>query len=139
MSREDALAFLDEGGRTAALATVDADGAPHVVPVWYVRDGDDVVITTMAASVKARNLARSPRVALSVDEERLPLSFVTVRGTATLLAEPDDLVEWAVRIARRYVPDAAEEVGRRNAEIDDMIVRVRIEKVSGIAELAVQE
>jgi len=136
MSPQEVRSFLDEGARTAALATVDADGAPHVVPVWFVRDGDDLVITTMSSSVKARNMAHSPRVALTVDEERMPLSFVTVRGTATLITNPSDLLAWTTRMAHRYVPDDAEEVGRRNAAIDDMIVRIRLEKVVGIADLA---
>ena len=68
--------------------------------------------------------------------QRMPLSFVTVRGTATLIADPSDLLAWTTRMARRYVPDDAEEVGRRNAAIDDMIVRIRMEHVVGIADLA---
>jgi PPOX class probable F420-dependent enzyme len=136
MTPEEIRAFLDEGARTAALATVGPDGAPHVVPVWYLRDGDDLVITTASASVKARNVASEPRVALTVDEERLPLSFVSVRGTARLEQDPPDLLDWTTRIARRYDPEHAEETGRRNAALDDTLVRVRIEKAVGIADLA---
>ena len=66
------------------LATVRADGSPDVVPVWFVIDGGDLLFTCASASVKARNLARDPRGALSVDDPRWPYSFVTVRGPAEL-------------------------------------------------------
>ena len=41
-------AFVSEGTRTGKLATVRADGRPHVVPIWFVLDGDDLVFTTGA-------------------------------------------------------------------------------------------
>jgi nitroimidazol reductase NimA-like FMN-containing flavoprotein (pyridoxamine 5'-phosphate oxidase superfamily) len=56
------------GRRPPALATTRADGSPHVAPIWFLPDGDDVVFTTWHASVKGRNLARDPRAAISVDD-----------------------------------------------------------------------
>jgi PPOX class probable F420-dependent enzyme len=122
LSDTEAQAFLGEGGRTGKLATVRADGSPDVVPIWFVLDGEDLVFTCMSTSVKARNLARNPRAALSVDDEAFPYAFVTVRGTAELSA-PADIGEWCVRIAARYVRNA-EEVGARNAALDDLLVRI---------------
>lgn len=66
-------AFLLEGTRTGELATVRKDGRPHVVPVWFVLDGDTLVFTTGEASVKATNMRRDPRVAFCVDDETPPL------------------------------------------------------------------
>jgi nitroimidazol reductase NimA-like FMN-containing flavoprotein (pyridoxamine 5'-phosphate oxidase superfamily) len=60
--------FLLHGTRTAKVATVMADGAPHLAPVWFVLDGERVVFTTGASSVKGRNLRRDPRIALAVGE-----------------------------------------------------------------------
>ena len=61
--------FIDElPARTAKLATVRADGRPHVAPIWVARDGDDLVFTTGADTAKGRTLAREPRVALCFDE-----------------------------------------------------------------------
>src|SRR5689334_1420935 len=72
--------FLNQGSRTAKVATVRADGRPHVVPVWFVLDGDDLVFTTGAETVKARALRRTGRAALCVDLERSPFAYVMVEG-----------------------------------------------------------
>ncbi|MGH2689785.1 MAG: PPOX class F420-dependent oxidoreductase, partial [Actinomycetota bacterium] len=114
MTREEIRAFLVTGTRTGKLATVDASGQPHVVPIWFVLDGDDVVFTTGEDTVKGRNLQRDPRVAMVVDDERPPFAYVQVRGRATI--GDGDLLHWATRIAARYMgEERAEEFGRRNA------------------------
>ncbi len=46
------------------MATVRNDGRPHVVPIWFDLDGDDLVFTTWHTSVKAANLRRDPRVSI---------------------------------------------------------------------------
>jgi len=128
--------FLDEDGRTAKLATVAADGQPHVVPVWYIVDSDEVVVTMSSTTAKGRHLARDPRVALTVDDERPPFAFVTVRGVATLLHDPPDLLDWTTRIAARYVPpDDVARLGARFADIDDLVVRIRPIRAIGWAEV----
>jgi PPOX class probable F420-dependent enzyme len=76
MSPAEARAFLLARPRTAKLATVRADGRPHVAPVWFDLDGDDLRFTTWHASVKAVNLRRDPRVSLCVDDEAPPFAFV---------------------------------------------------------------
>ena len=64
--------FLTSQPRTGKLATTRADGSPHVTPIWFVLDGDEIVFTTHHTSVKARNIARDPRVSLCIDDERPP-------------------------------------------------------------------
>lgn len=138
MSREEAHAFLRGGARTAAVATTRADGSPHVVPVWFIVDGDALVFTCAGASVKARNLARDPRIAMSVDDEAFPYAFATVSGRAEIVERPDDFLAWTTRIAHRYVGAArADEYGRRDAELDDWLVRVPMQRVFAQAEIAV--
>src|SRR5256885_4104369 len=70
MTPEEINAFLSRGTRTAKLATSGPDGQPHVMPVWFALDGEELVFTTWGDSVKGRNLRRNPRVAIVVDEER---------------------------------------------------------------------
>jgi PPOX class probable F420-dependent enzyme len=111
--------------KTAKLAVVRADGAPHVAPVWVDLDGDDVVFMTAADTIKGKAVLRDPRVALCWDDEEPPFSFVTVSGTVTLSTEPEELLRWATRIAGRYMgAERAEEYGRRNAVPPEMVVRV---------------
>ncbi|MCB1261981.1 MAG: PPOX class F420-dependent oxidoreductase, partial [Acidimicrobiales bacterium] len=95
MDADERRAFLLEGTRTAKLATTRADGSPHVAPVWFLLDGDDVVCTTWHESVKAKSLRRDPRVALTVDDPTPPYAFVIVEGTATISEDPEELVAWS--------------------------------------------
>jgi PPOX class probable F420-dependent enzyme len=136
MTAEQIQDFLWYGTRTLKVATIQANGSPHVVPVWFVLDGDDVVFSASSSSLKIHNLRRRPEAAVCVDDERPPFGFVSARGVARLEQRPPDLVEWTTRIARRYVGDAgAEEAGRRYASIDDTLVRIRLTSIVARAEV----
>ncbi|MGV9692829.1 PPOX class F420-dependent oxidoreductase [Streptomyces sp. NPDC003444] len=137
MTEEQWRTFVSAGTRTGKLATVRDDGSPHVVPVWFVLDGDAFVFNTGKATVKGRNLARDGRVSLCVDDDTPPFSFVSLFGRAELSEEPDALRHWATRIGARYMgEDRAEEFGERNAVPGELLVRVRIDKVIAEAGLA---
>ncbi|MEU0753344.1 PPOX class F420-dependent oxidoreductase [Streptomyces albogriseolus] len=130
MTEEQWRAFVSHGTRTGKLATVRADGRPHLAPVWFVLDGDEVVFNTGAATVKGRNLARDGRIALCVDDDRPPFAYVILEGRARLSEDPGELRHWAARIGARYMgEDRAEEFGARNGVPGELLVRVRIDKV----------
>jgi PPOX class probable F420-dependent enzyme len=125
MGREELRRFLSEGTRTAKLATARADGRPHVAPIWFLLDGDDLVFTTWHETVKAHNLRRDGRVALCVDEEAPPYAFVVIEGVATLSHDPEERARWARLLAARYMgEELAEEYGRRNSVEGELLVRV---------------
>jgi PPOX class probable F420-dependent enzyme len=110
---------------TAKVATVRADGRPHVTPVWIALDGDDIIFTTHETSLKGQALRRDPRVCVCVDDERPPFSNVIVDGTTTLSRDLDDLLHWATVIGGRYMgADRAEAYGRRNGVPGELLVRV---------------
>ena len=122
--------FLLSGTRTGKLATVRADGRPHVVPIWFTLRDDDVVFNTHESSVKATNMRREPRVAIAVDDQAPPYSFVTIEGIATLGEDDPQLVEIATEIGGRYMGvDRAEEYGARNGVRGELVVRVPMSKV----------
>ncbi|MCX5137359.1 PPOX class F420-dependent oxidoreductase [Streptomyces sp. NPDC060011] len=137
MTDEQWRAFVSQGTRTGKLSTVRADGSPHVAPIWFVLDGEDLVFNTAKDSVKGKNLARDGRVALCVDDDRPPFAFVVLEGRAVLSEDVDDLRHWAARIGGRYMgEDRAEEFGRRNGVPGELLVRLRIEKVLAFAAVA---
>ncbi len=139
MADEQVRAFLTtRPARTGTLATVRADGRPHVAPVWYDIDDDgSVVFNTGAATVKGRNLARDPRAALCVDDERPPFSFVVLEGRVELSDDPVELRAWATRIGGRYMgADRADEFGERNGVPGELVARLRVERVSSAFDLA---
>ena len=137
MQPADAMRFLADGTRTGKLATASPTGVPHVAPVWFVVDGEDLVFTTAMTTVKGRNLRANPRAALTVDLSEFPYDWVLVRGPVVVVERAPDLLEWATRIAERYVPAGrASEYGRRNAVPEELLCRLRIERIVGESSIA---
>jgi PPOX class probable F420-dependent enzyme len=137
LTDDERRAFLSEGTRTAKLATAMADGSPHVMPVWFVLDGDDLVFNTGAGTVKGRNLRRDDRASLLVDDEHPPFGFVHMRGRVALSEDPDELLRTATEIGGRYMgAERAEEFGRRNAVPGELVCRFTPERVIAVADIA---
>ncbi|MCW7941515.1 pyridoxamine 5-phosphate oxidase [Streptomyces hygroscopicus] len=137
MTDEEWRGFVSHGTRTGKLATVRADGSPHVAPIWFLLDGDDVVFNTGKETVKGRNLARDGRVALCVDDDRPPYGFVVLHGRAELFEDLEQVRYWATRLGGRYMgEERAEEFGARNGVPGELLVRLRIEKVLAYSAVA---
>lgn len=131
-------AFVTEGTRTGKLATTRHDGRPHVVPIWFVLDGDDMVFNTAADSVKGRWITGDGWLSLCVDEEVAPFAFVHLRGRATYSEDLEEMRRFATLIGGRYMgAERAQEFGQRNAVAGELLVRLTPERViaeSGVAD-----
>lgn len=141
MSREEWLAFAGHGTRTGKLATVRADGSPHIAPVWFLPDTsagvDRLVFMTGANTVKGKALRRDPRFSLCVDSDVPPFSFATFHAEAEITEDLDVMLGWSIRLAARYMGEEnGEEFGRRNAVPGELLVLGRITKVVAQADLA---
>ena len=137
MTPEEARSFLLAETRTGKLATVRRDGRPHVTPIWFTLDRDDVVFTTHHRSMKAQAIRRDPRVCLCVDDQTPPYSYVMVEGEASLHDSLAELRRWATVIGGRYMgDDRAEEYGARNGVPGELLVRVAPARVIVRAEIA---
>jgi len=84
------------------LATLMEDGSPKVEPVWVAREGDLVLVATDERTIKGRNMARDPRVALSITSHENPYEQVLIRGRVVEL-RPDRELEALDRLSRRYL------------------------------------
>jgi PPOX class probable F420-dependent enzyme len=121
----DQRAFLLQDTRTGKLATVRKDGRPHVVPIWFVLDGNILVFNTGEHTVKAANMRRDPRVTICVDEEIAPFAYIQIEGTTSFSDDEAELLKWATRIGGRYMgADLAETFGKRNGVSGELLVRV---------------
>ena len=93
MSKEEIQTFLMSGTLTGKITTVRKDGRPHVVPIWFILDGDDsninIVFTTCQDSLKGKHMLRDPRISLCVDDQTPPFSFVSIDGIAEINQAPD--------------------------------------------------
>lgn len=116
----------------AHVWTCNADGSPQVSVVWVIVSGDEVLFGTDARSRKAANLARNPRVILSIeDDERSERGFqrhLVIHGTAVVENGPDP--ELMDRMARKYL-----DLGRHPLALRDsptaVVVRVTVDRISG--------
>lgn len=137
MNDDDRRAFLMAGTRTAKVATTRKDGSPHVTPIWFVLDGDDVIFTTHESSVKGKALLRESKLSLVVDDQEPPYSFVMIEGTVSLSRDASALLTWATKIGGRYMgPDRAEEFGKRNGVDGELLVRVAPTKTIALANVS---
>lgn len=137
MTEQQWRAFVTHGTRTGKLSTVRADGSPHVTPVWFLLDGDDIVLTTEKNGVKGRNLARDGRFALCVDEDRPPYAFVLLQGRVTISEDPEHMVRWGGLLGARYMgDDRTEEYAARNGGPGNLLVQGHIDKVIAFAGIA---
>lgn len=99
--------FLAERGVIMHIATVAADGAPLVTPIWFVFEEGRIWFTPRQHSEWLRNLRNDNRVALSIDESTTPYRKVVVRGRARIDFEIGVDEVWRDRyrrIAHRYLP-----------------------------------
>jgi PPOX class probable F420-dependent enzyme len=139
MSQAEVKAFLSSTPpRPGVLATVRADGRPHAAPVWYEVDDDgSLVFNTGEKTVKGRNLRRTGRASMCVDDDRPPFSFVVMEGTVEISADLAEVRRWATSIGGRYMgPARAEEYGARNGVPGELLVRLRPERVVSALDLA---
>jgi PPOX class probable F420-dependent enzyme len=115
MNPDEVRAFLTEG-HTLQVASLGKDGSPHLAPMWYVMEGDNVVFRSFTKSQKIVNLLRDPR--LTVLHERglayAELQGVMIRGTGRLIDDPAYVLETYRRLAAKYPM-----VGPEPVELDD--------------------
>ncbi len=73
------------------LATVDNDGRPQVNPVWFLWDGEQILLSVKAETQKYRNLRRDPHVAISFLDLARPQRYVELRGEVVAFELYEDL------------------------------------------------
>ena len=134
LTPEERQAYLRDS-HTIILSTLDRQGYPHSVAMWYVVDPDGTVLmTTFAKSQKALNLRRDPRCSLLVESGRKyeDLKGILVRGRATLEADTERVLDLLERVHEKYNrgPAAGLRDAMRHQASKRVLIRVRPERVS---------
>ena len=73
--------------RIGWLVTVRADGTPQPSPVWFLWDGETILLFSQPGTQKLRNIGRNPRVALHLDSDGKGGDIVVVTGEARVVEE----------------------------------------------------
>ena len=92
---------LFEGANFTHLATLNDDGSPSSTAIWAGLEGDDVVFFTPEGSLKARNMERDPRVAVTISDPANPRRYFQVRGRAINLTTEGG-AEHIEKLSQRY-------------------------------------
>jgi PPOX class probable F420-dependent enzyme len=119
-------AFLQQP-HVAVLATVDGQGRPHAMPIWYLYEDGAIIMSVGRGSQKHRNLERNPSATLVVDRRETPYYALMVRGNVEIgpALGPDQ----HLRLAVRYLGEVE---GRRYSELtaghDSVTIRLMPEE-----------
>lgn len=102
-------AFLEER-RFGVFATIKTDGTPQLTTMWYLLEGDRIMMNTLVGRKKERNLRNDPRIVICIEDE---YHYVTITGRAELDYD-DERAQAGIRaLAIRY---EGEEGGQRMVE-----------------------
>jgi PPOX class probable F420-dependent enzyme len=120
LTEEELASFLAKS-QTAIIVSINKDGTPHPMPMWYgVEPDGSIVMTTFTKSQKIVNIARDPRVSLLVEAggpvyEKL--KGVVIYGRAELIRDTEQVVDILTRVSTKTLdnPDDKTRDGIRNA------------------------
>jgi PPOX class probable F420-dependent enzyme len=133
MTDEETAAFL-EAGRDLQVASINADGTPHLVTMWYALLDGEPTFWTYAKSQKIVNLRRDPRltVLVSTGERYEELRGVSIAGRAELVVDRDQVQRYGETVYERYwgpIDDDAVREGVRAMGAKRVVVVVKPEKI----------
>ena len=103
MTPDEIEAFLD-AERTLQVASINSDGTPHLVAMWYARHGGEIAFWTYAKSQKVVNVRRDPRLTVMVEsgDKYEELKGVTIYGTARIIEDLDEVFAFGDNVYERY-------------------------------------
>ncbi|MBW2281202.1 MAG: PPOX class F420-dependent oxidoreductase [Deltaproteobacteria bacterium] len=125
MNSEERRQFVRDH-RTCVFSYERKKGPPSMSIVYYVMDGDDLLVSTMADRAKARAVERNPQVSLCVLDESWPVTYLVVYGEARVETDPDAIVDLMMKVGElmsgEKIPDAARPGIRAMAEKEKRVV-----------------
>jgi PPOX class probable F420-dependent enzyme len=114
----------------ASLATTEADGSPRQAVIWYLLDGDELVVNSRVGRRWPTNLLRDGRVYVAVFDEADPMHWVGLLGTAEPIRDQPQAQADIAAMARRYEnAEAAAESIRAFEQQERISFRIRVRAV----------
>ncbi|MDW3219456.1 MAG: PPOX class F420-dependent oxidoreductase [Acidimicrobiales bacterium] len=111
MTPEEIDVFIEQS-RTATMATVGPNGAPHLVAMWYAWLDGTVWFETKAKAQKVVNLRRNDRLSVMIEDGRTydQLRGVALEGRGIVIEDPDEIWRMGVNVFERYNGPYSEEM-----------------------------
>lgn len=103
---DDELWSFIESQKTIQVATLNQNGTPHLMPLWFAIEDRTIILETFTKSQKIRNLKRDPRITVLVEdgEQYEELRGVEIVGTAEVTEDPEVVMPVARSVVERYFP-----------------------------------
>ncbi len=140
MSRRDQIRMTDDetraflvAGKDLQVASINADGTPHLVTMWYELDGDEICFWTYGKSQKVVNLRRDPRLSVLVatGEVYEQLRGVSIIGHAEIVETLPEVTAFGLHLFGKYWGPAEDELVRAGVEAQAtkrVVIRVKADK-----------
>jgi PPOX class probable F420-dependent enzyme len=108
------------------LATVSADGGPLAMPMWFLHDGDSLVMISVDGLSKVRNLRKDPRVSVVAETgtRGAEIKNLVVQGRVEVLGPTPERAALVERFLARYNPDLEKLWGGRAMPADRVMFRI---------------
>jgi general stress protein 26 len=108
----------------ARLSTIDPNGYPHTVPVWFMLDGDDLVFISARDTRKVKNILANPKSAVSIGGEPTDGGGYLIKGDLSI--EEDSDKAWVRKFCYHYEDKAKAEQDIADwADIDIVLLRLK--------------
>jgi PPOX class probable F420-dependent enzyme len=132
MSDEEIRTFL-AAGRDLQVASINADGTPHLVTMWYAMRDGEIAFWTYAKSQKVVNLRRDPRLSVLVATGEVydQLKGVSIIGRAEIVDDPEAVLGYGEAVYERYWGPLNDTVmeGVRAMSSKRVVILVKPEKI----------
>ncbi|WP_067548692.1 PPOX class F420-dependent oxidoreductase [Nocardia crassostreae] len=86
---EELKTYVDESKVYATVATLGADGQPHLTVIWLLRDGEDLIYLTTVSRQQYKNLVRDPRATVMINPPDRPFVYAEIRGKVSIEPDPE--------------------------------------------------
>ena len=111
MTDDELWAFI-EAQKSVQVATINRDGTPHLVPLWFAVDAGAVVLETFSKSQKVKNLERDPRISILFEDGHVyqELRGASISATAELVRDVERVHALHMKVLLRNTPEIPEHV-----------------------------
>jgi PPOX class probable F420-dependent enzyme len=115
----------------ALLATLQRDGAPLAMPMWFVADLDSLYMVSVADSQKVRNLRRDGRVCVVLESGRrgTEIRGVSIQGRVVFLEQAHAYQPVVDRLLQKYAPHLAALWGGTTMPVNRVVFQILPDKV----------
>ncbi|MCI0576003.1 MAG: pyridoxamine 5'-phosphate oxidase family protein [Chloroflexi bacterium] len=110
------------------VSTITPAGYPHTVPVWFMLDGDDLIIFGEGSTQKVRHVRANPKGCFAIGGDPPGSPGYLIEGDFTVEEDPDHT--WAGKITRHYEPPQQAEASLAEwKELDLVVLRLKVRRV----------